>query len=70
MSDKQLQRSGVLEQHTEITTNNDSRKNRAVKISNQGKQVKLNDGKALCLLARDYKGFGNQEMNGVIEWTK
>lgn len=70
MSDEQLQRSGVLEQYTEITTNNDSRKNRAVKVSKQGKQVKLNDGKALCLLARDYKGFGNQEMNGVIEWTK
>jgi len=23
---------------------------------------------AICLLARDYKGFGNQEMNGVIEY--
>lgn len=23
---------------------------------------------AHTLMARDYKGFGNQEMNGVIEW--
>lgn len=26
----------------------------------------LNKGKALCLLSRDYKGFGNQQMNGVL----
>ena len=23
---------------------------------------------AVTLMARDYKGFGNQSMNGVIEW--
>lgn len=23
---------------------------------------------ATTLMARDYKGFGNQSMNGVIEW--
>lgn len=23
---------------------------------------------ACTLMARDYKGFGNQAMNGVIEW--
>ena len=39
----------------------------AVKVGNQGRSVKLNTGKALCVLARDYKGFGNQEMNGVAE---
>lgn len=32
--------------------------------------IKKNNGKALCLLARDYKGFGNQEMNGVAEWLR
>ena len=25
---------------------------------------------AVTLMARDYKGFGNQSMNGVIEWSK
>ena len=25
---------------------------------------------ATTLMARDYKGFGNQSMNGVIEWNK
>ena len=42
----------------------------AVKVGRQGQVVKKNDGKALCILARDYKGFGNQEMNGVMECLK
>ena len=25
---------------------------------------------ATTLMARDYKGFGNQSMNGVIEWSQ
>jgi len=25
---------------------------------------------ANTLMARDYKGFGNQAMNGVVEWKK
>jgi hypothetical protein len=25
---------------------------------------------AITLMAMDYKGFGNQSMNGVIEWNK
>lgn len=25
---------------------------------------------ANTLMARDYKGFGNQEMTGVIEWKQ
>ena len=36
-------------------------------ISNQGKSVKHGSDTAITLLARDYKGFGNQGMNGVIE---
>ena len=36
-------------------------------VKNQGKCiVKERQDKAVCLLARDYKGFGNQQMNGKI----
>lgn len=31
------------------------------------KIVKVGDPIAITLLARDYKGFGHQDMNGVIE---
>lgn len=38
-----------------------------VNVKNQGKDFKKNvSGKSGCLMARDYKGFGNQEMTGVI----
>ena len=53
-----------MEQLGEKPENNDCY---AVKIGEQGRCIKPNIGKALCLLARDYKGFGNQEMNGVAE---
>jgi len=36
-------------------------------ISNQGKQVEKQIDVANTLMARDYKGFGNQSQNGVIE---
>lgn len=37
-------------------------------VSNQGKCAnKINIDKSYCLLARDYKGFGNQAMTGVAE---
>lgn len=38
-----------------------------VTVKNQGKEVSCIKNKAECLMARDYKGFGNQEMTGVIE---
>lgn len=53
-----------MEQFGEKTENDGCR---AVKVANQGKTVIPNNGKALCVLARDYKGFGNQQMNGVAE---
>lgn len=35
-------------------------------ISDQGKTIEnINQDKAHCLMARDYKGFGNQQMTGV-----
>lgn len=38
-------------------------------VTNQGKSIKKPIDKAHTLLmARDYKGFGNQEMTGVFEW--
>jgi len=37
-------------------------------ISNQGKQFEKQIDVANTLMARDYKGFGNQPQNGVIEF--
>jgi hypothetical protein len=43
----------------------------AVLLSNQGTKFERKTDIANCLMARDYKGFGNQEANGVIEkWQK
>ena len=42
-----------------------------VLVKNQGKDFRENiNKKASCLMARDYKGFGNQEMTGVIHSLK
>ena len=39
-------------------------------LSNQGKHLDKETDIASTLMARDYKGFGNQPMNGVLEWKK
>lgn len=39
-------------------------------LSNQATQIEKRIDIATTLMARDYKGFGNQPMNGVIEWNK
>ena len=39
-------------------------------MSKQGKQIDKLTDIAATLMARDYKGFGNQGMTGVIEITK
>ena len=41
-----------------------------ISVQNQGKQINGIQEKSHCLLARDYKGFGNQQMTGVFEWLK
>jgi hypothetical protein len=38
-----------------------------VKLSKKGTQFEGYCDTALTLLARDYKGFGNQQMTGVVE---
>ena len=38
-----------------------------VAVEKQGKDVKHKQSKSCCLMARDYKGFGNQQMTGVVE---
>lgn len=39
-----------------------------ISVKNQGKEIKnYSREKSLCLLARDYKGFGNQEMTAAFE---
>ena len=37
-------------------------------LRNQATQIEKQIDIATTLMARDYKGFGNQPMNGVIEW--
>ena len=37
-------------------------------LSNQATQIEKQIDIATTLMARDYKGFGNQTANGVIEW--
>ena len=39
-----------------------------VLLKNQCNDFQRNTDIATTLMARDYKGFGNQPMNGVIEW--
>jgi hypothetical protein len=40
----------------------------SVLLSKQGNRFEKKTDIATCLMARDYKGFGNQLFNGVIEW--
>ena len=42
----------------------------AAVLSNQGTEFEHFTTVANTLMARDYKGFGNQGMNGVIEWKE
>lgn len=39
-----------------------------VLLKNQGAELEKKTDIATTLMARDYKGFGNQVTNGVIEW--
>ena len=39
-------------------------------LKNQGNEIGKRIETATTILARDYKGFGNQEMTGVIEWKQ
>lgn len=41
-----------------------------VLLSNQGTKIEKETDIATCLMARDYKGFGNQVGNGVVECQK
>ena len=41
-----------------------------VLLKNQCNDFERHTDIATTLMARDYKGFGNQSMNGVIEWSK
>ena len=43
------------------------RQTEAVLLTDQGRRIEKKTDIATCLMARDYKGFGNQESNGVIE---
>jgi hypothetical protein len=43
------------------------RQTEAVLLTKQGRRFEKKTEIANCLMARDYKGFGNQEANGVIE---
>jgi DNA (cytosine-5)-methyltransferase 1 len=57
---KRLQGAGKL-------CENECRYREPVLLSNQGESFESKTDIATCLMARDYKGFGNQVSNGVIE---
>ena len=46
------------------------RQTETVLLTDQGRRFEKKTEIANSLMARDYKGFGNQESNGVIEWQK
>lgn len=66
---KQLIDNGTLPQHSraEFQTCGQTE---TLLLSNQATQIEKQIDIATTLMARDYKGFGNQPMNGVIEWNK
>lgn len=45
-----------------------SKQTEPVLLKEQGSELEKFTDIASTLMARDYKGFGNQGMNGVIEW--
>lgn len=45
-----------------------SKQTEAVLLKNQATELEKVVEVANTIMARDYKGFGNQGMNGVIEW--
>ena len=47
-----------------------SKQMEAVLLRNQGTELEKVTDVSNTLMARDYKGFGNQSMNGVIECQK
>jgi hypothetical protein len=66
---EQLTQQTVLKQDTmqELAT---SKQMEAVLLKNQGLEFEKITDVSNTLMARDYKGFGNQAMNGVIEWKQ
>ena len=52
-----------------VQTNKQTNKQTAV-LEHYGTELVKTTDVACTLAARDYKGFGNQGMNGVIEWKK
>ena len=47
-----------------------SKQMEAVLLKSQGTEFERVTETANTLMARDYKGFGNQSMNGVLEWER
>lgn len=45
-----------------------SKQTETVLLKNQCSEIERFTDISATLMARDYKGFGNQAMNGVIEW--
>lgn len=56
--------------HTQSKLKVDTDPTATLLLSHQGTKVEKFTEVANTLMARDYKGFGNQSMNGVVEWKK
>lgn len=53
-----------------LVVENKLKEEKTVLLSNQGTKIEKETDIATCLMARNYKGFGNQVGNGVIECQK
>lgn len=62
---EKLQTASQQDTIAEFQTNS---KQETLWLSNQATKVEKIADVAVTLMSRDYKGFGNQTANGVIEW--
>lgn len=65
---KQLKQQIASQQRTEVYQHVIQKE--PMLLKSQGSELERKTDIACTLMARDYKGFGNQEMNGVIEWKE
>jgi hypothetical protein len=67
---QELSRTQTVSKHDTILESQTCRQTEAVLLKSQGAEFERYTDIANTLMARDYKGFGNQAMNGVLECKK
>lgn len=59
----------IVSKHDMTQESQTCKQTEPVLLKSQGSEFEKFTNTATTLMARDYKGFGNQSMTGVIEWT-